>query len=401
MTLVFYILLQLSNTLVRLCVSDLDTYCSNAQHQFWSMVSEAIHYKAQCPPSKPTKGTSMGCSLIAKLESYLQLRSTFRDFLFQVRDTLLIQHINFSHLSSSKKVSLGSTASGSKKSSTSAAKTNSVETGASLGGHLLGVPLQNTDKIMTGMDNFASLVSNVLELVSTLGQFTRINLEQRIRGLPRFSGLWKLEFLEGLEEQEEDEDSLTQSFNQSDGVSLRAGTVPGDGSVSDITLATPDYLDMLISKNLLLQQQQQLSGSGSRGGGGEVRRSVLHSEALSTLKEESWVGSVQSNEEEHKPQGLLQEPKTLTREAHHTTEQSGPLGIQLICTAKAFLHVVTLADHDNHKTYVVTCNACCKSIVFVLYFTCHHFSTIRTLCTAKGMDACSIKNEYYPIDYIF
>lgn len=300
----FFFFFQLSNSLVRLCVSDLDTYCSNAQHQFWSMVSEAIQYTAQSPPSKPGMGTSVGCGFITKLELYLQLRANFRDFLSQVRDALLTQHVNFSHLSSNKK---GSITSGTRKHSNPVVKAVSLELGASAGGHLLGVPLQNTEKIMSGIDSFASLVSNVLELVSTLGQFTRINLEQRIKGLPRFTGLWKLECLTGLEGEgeEEEEDSLGQSFNQSDGVSLRTATVPGDGSVSDITLATPDYLDMLISRNVLLQQQSAGAGGKAGDGGDATRRSVLHSGALSTLKEESWVGSVQSEEEaaEQKPQG--------------------------------------------------------------------------------------------------
>lgn len=305
----FYFLLQLSSTLVRLCMSDLETFCTNTQHQFWSVISEAIHFKAQCPPSKPTKGASVGSNFISKLESYLQLRTTFKDFLAQVRDVFLTQqHVNFSHLSSSKKTSLGSTAAtapGTKKSVNS----SKTESGVSLSSHPLGMPLHNTEKIMSGIDRFTLQVSNMLELVSTLGQFTRINLEQRIKGLPRFAGLWKLE---GLEAQGQEEDSLGQSFNQSDGMSLRTGTVPGDGSVSDITLATPDYLDMLISRNLVLQQQQQqqvavaaAAGCVCGGSGRETRRSVLHSGGLSTLKEESWIASVQSEEEtEQKPQGL-------------------------------------------------------------------------------------------------
>lgn len=308
LALISLFLLQMSNSLVRLCLSDLEIFCSNSQHPFWSMVSEAIQFKAQCLPSKPTKGTFTGSNFISKLESYLQLRTTFKEFLFQVRDTFLSQqHVNFSHLSSSKKASLGSTTtatSGTKKSVNSTTRT---EPGVSLSCHPLGMPLHNTEKIMSGIDGFTLQVSNMLELVSTLGQFTRINLEQRIKGLPRFAGLWKLE---GLETQEQAEDSLGQSFNQSDGVSLRTGTVPGDGSVSDITLATPDYLDMLISRNLMLQQQQQQSvaaAGGYGGSGGETRRSgMLHSGGLSTLKEESWVASVQSEEEtEQKLQGLL------------------------------------------------------------------------------------------------
>jgi hypothetical protein len=263
------------------------------------MVSEAINYKAS---AKSTKETSLGCGFISKLESYLQLRKNFRDFLSQVRDTLLMQHVNFSHLSSSKRAPLGSNISGNRKSSTSGTKTNSADMGASVDGQFSGASLQNTVKIMLGMDNFASLVSNVLELISTLGQFTRISLEQRINGLPRFAGLWKLEFLEGLGDQEQEQDSLGQSFNQSDGVSLRTGTVPGDGSTSDITMATPDYLDMLISKNVVLQRQQS---AGMRGDGGDTRRSMLHSVALSTLKEER----SQLDSGEQKPQGLLPEHK--------------------------------------------------------------------------------------------
>ena len=49
--------------------------------------------------------------------------------------------------------------------------------------------------------------------------------------------------------------------------------------MSDITLATPDYLDILISKNTALQHQLASGRSGR-----------LHSGALSTLKEESCSG---------------------------------------------------------------------------------------------------------------
>lgn len=278
------------------------------------MVSEAIQFRAQ-PPTKLIKGTTRGEKFILKLESYQQLSATFKSFLSQVRDTFYVQHVNFSHSPGGKKHSLGST-SGTKKTNIPAKFSSADESSRPmLSSYPSGIPLQNSDKIMSGMNDFISRVSNILELVSTLGQFTRLNLEQRINGLPRFSGLWTLEFFEGSEGKE-GSDSLGQSFNQSEGVSMRAGTVPGDGSVSDITLATPDYLDMLISKNAALLQQQHLQvvGGGGMGleGEGGGGRSGLHSGALSTLKEESWVGSAQSEGEEetdHKPQGTYMPAK--------------------------------------------------------------------------------------------
>lgn len=160
---------------------------------------------------------------------------------------------------------------------------------------------------MSGMNEFVSRVSNVLDVVSTLGQFERLNLEHTVKGLPRFAGLWTLESFEG-KEGEDKEECLSQSFTQSEGISIRTGMVPGNGSVSDITLATPDYLEMLTSKNASLQHQQQLVASPGGGGGGGGGRSEIQSGALSTLKEESWVESVQGEEErDHKQQGSFNE----------------------------------------------------------------------------------------------
>ncbi len=282
-------------------MSDLESYCSSIQGQFWALVSEAINFKAQETTAKPTKGTKMGSDFISKLESYLKLSVSFKEFLSQVKEAFLVQHVNFS--SFGKKNSLTSA----KKASAAGKSSSADEANATLCNHL-GVSLQNTEKIMAGMNDFTSRVSNLLEMVCTLGQFTRLNLEQRIKGLPRFAGLWTLEFLEGSEDDKEEADSLGQSFNQSERVSMRTGTVPGDGSVSDITLATPDYLDMLISKNILYQQQQQQQqlqlAEMERGG-------TLHSGPLSTLKEESFVESQPGNEEgvqeeaENKAQGII------------------------------------------------------------------------------------------------
>jgi hypothetical protein len=283
----------------------MERYCSNGQHyQFWGMVSDAVQYLTQSQTSaKLTDSTSMGQHFITKLESYLELSLAFKEFLLQVRDIFITQHINFSHLSSSKKVSMGSnTTSGTKKSSIAG---HSTESGEALGSHLSGVALHNISKIMEGMDNFTLRVTRMLEIISTLGQFMRIILEQRIRGLPRFAGLWRVDGF--YEEKEQEEDSLGQSFNQSDGVSLRTGTVPGDGSVSDITLATPDYLEMLVSKNIMQQQQQQ-PVEGGNGSVAEAGRTTLHSEALSALKEESWVASEQSADDTT-PQKLQGLPK--------------------------------------------------------------------------------------------
>ena len=274
------------------------------------MASDAVQHSTQSQTSaKLTDSTSMGQNFILKLESYLELSLAFKEFLLQVRDIFITQHINFSHLSSSKKVSMGSnTTSGTKKSST--AGHSITESGEALGSHLSGVALHNVSKIMEGMDNFTQRVTRMLEIISTLGQFMRIILEQRIKGLPRFAGLWRVEGF--YEEKEQEEDSLGHSFNQSDGVSFRTGTVPGDGSVSDITLATPDYLEMLVSKNM--QQQQQQPMEGGNGGVPEAGRTTLHSQALSALKEESWVASEQSADgtTPQKLQGLHQKSSTNT-----------------------------------------------------------------------------------------
>lgn len=270
------------------------------------MVSEAIQFKVQ---SSLSKHSVVGCDFIAKLESYLQLSAMFRDFLSQVRDTFQTQHVNFSHLSSSKKVPSSSSTTGTKKTAVSTKNNSAVEANANATPTrypLEGVALQNTDKIMLGMNSFTLQVSNLLEMVSTLGQFTRLNFEQKLKGLPRFSRLWTLEVF--LDSEGEMDESLGQSFNLSDGVSLRAGTVPGDGSISEVTLATPDYLDQLISRTILLQQQQQHQQQQQQLQQQHVAENdggALHSGGLSMLRKESTATSEPDEQEvEQKAQGV-------------------------------------------------------------------------------------------------
>ncbi len=165
-----------------------------------------------------------------------------------------------------------------------------------------GISLQNTDKITSGMTSFTLRVSNILEMISALGQYTRLDLEQKMRGLPRFAGLWVLELLTDGNS-EGGENSLDQSFNRSEGMPTKGEAVPGDGTestASNVTLETPDYLDMLAGKSEKQQQQQQQQQElVETEPVGELR-----SGGLSTLKEESWVESVHSEEQDYKA-GLL------------------------------------------------------------------------------------------------
>lgn len=288
--------IQLSNSLVQLCVSDLDSYCSHSHDRFWSLVSEAVRHKAHPPPAKPAKDTAAGKTLLSKLESYLHLSTTFKSFLAQLRETFLSQQVNFSLAPVSKKVSSGSM----RKVNASTRSTSTDESAHGvLTQHTSGISLQSGERIMSGMSGFTAQVSHLLELVSTLAEYTRLNLEHRLNGLPRFTGLWTLQVFEDSEE--ERSESLGQSFNQSEGMSLKAGTVMGrdGGSVSDVTLATPDYLDMLVSRNVALQQQGVGPGGGA-GGRGEG----LHSGALSVLKEESCDG--EEEEKSGTQEGMLE-----------------------------------------------------------------------------------------------
>ena len=253
-------------------------------------MSEAIQFKAKCLTTT-SESKSRGYYFIAQLESFLQLNVAFKDFLSQLRDFFQVHHVNFSHsasLSHFKKVSV---------SSTKKAKSNAAEESSAVSNRCQsGISLHNIDKILLGMMEFTTHVSNILEVISTLSQFTRLNLEQKLKGLPRFAGLWLLKFLEESDDKDEEEESIGEKFYQSEVASIQIGTLANDGtgSASDITLATPDYLDMLIGKTTVYQKQPMAGMMNS-----------LHSEALIFTEENLVEVTMETEEEADHTEGSL------------------------------------------------------------------------------------------------
>lgn len=271
-------------------MSNLDSYCctsADSPQGSWALLFKAIQFKAKSPTSDSDKDPPPRENvLISKLESFLLLSIAFKDFLIQLKDSLQTQHVSFSHSQSKRGSATPST--NPKKSSLPIKNEESLSAI-----NPSGIPLHNADVIMSGMTDFISRVSKILEVISTLGQFTQLISEKKIGGLPRFAGLWQLELPDGKDDERNECDFMSQSFNYSDMGSVKAGTtlIDGMGSTSDITLATPDYLDMLMGKNVQSQQHGQQEEEEEHLEA-PTALSGFHSRGLSILKEEdSFVGS--------------------------------------------------------------------------------------------------------------
>ena len=142
-----------------------------------------------------------------------------------------------------------------------------------------GISLHNMDMIMSDFNAFSARVLKILDVISTLSQFRQLNICGKLEGLPRIASLWTLP-LEAEMGRDEESSFLDSGHSwggvgqEGEGNSLK-GKGEGAGSVSDITMTTPDYLQQLVSQSV----RQQGEGGLSYGG------------PLPSLKEESTAGS--------------------------------------------------------------------------------------------------------------
>ena len=258
--------MQICNSVVKVCRNSLELYTTddfNHQDQFWIMVSEAIHFEAE-HSSETTDNKNH--PLVAKLNSFLQLGSTLKELLYHIRDVLLPQMYTNLTGTNTHASSLGRNASIHSTSSSTVAKklsthkrhqsllsNSSASDSNNVPSTLLGIPLQNVDRITSQMNDFGGRVLRVLEIVSTLAQFEQMNVERKLESLPRISGLWNLNIPQ--DEDGEGESSSRNEGSRKDSYEMlpelqqdKVDAKSGIGSSSDITLATPDFLEQLMSK---------------------------------------------------------------------------------------------------------------------------------------------------------
>ena len=72
----------------------------------------------------------------------------------------------------------------------------------------------SNDHLSTSMDEFTSCVSKLLEVISTLAQFSKLINEKKLRGLPRFAELWNLKLRYECEGKADGDASMDQSFKK-------------------------------------------------------------------------------------------------------------------------------------------------------------------------------------------
>ena len=149
----------------------------------------------------------------------------------------------------------------------------------------VGGAVLNVDQVTNELGDFSTRVSNVLDIITTLSQFGQLSLHGKLEGLPRVGGIWELSVMT-------DEQYSTGSASEGRSVATSKRESPNllattgaedeskskDGSESDITLDTPDFLEQMIMKQK----------ASSQHAGGHTSR------PLSALKEESVVGSLKS-----------------------------------------------------------------------------------------------------------
>ena len=282
------ILTQISNSLIKLCTTNLEAYTSRQDKdpdKFWASLSEAVLSKMHRPLST-SKETDH--KLITLLDSCLELAATFKEFVQQLKDNFLQQaHLAYpvgggGGLRRTSNTSTVSSINNTRNSMQRSQLRQISESGSSsvktLSGTPVGVSLGDVDQITSELGDFSLRVSKVLDVISTLAQFRQLNLHGKLEGLPRVAGLWELS-LPGGEDYSETETqgrSIATSKRESPEILITGANGESrskGGSESDITLTTPDFLEQMITKH------DKLPGD-------------LTSEyALSTLKEESVVSS--------------------------------------------------------------------------------------------------------------
>ena len=273
-----------------MCIGNLDSYATKQgkdQDQFWTLLSEAVLSEMHKPPSPLASAQAKDHKLISMLNSCLELCTTFKEFVQHLRDIFLLPG-PYTTTTGGTSVHRGSNAStGSNRNSLQKGQlsTRNLISGPNSASKPLSTPaviaLSDIDQITHDLRDFSARVSKVLDIISTLAQFRQLNMHRKLEGLPRVAGLWELSLPESYEEQSESISqarSIATSKRTSPDVQITGAEDEAKSKVgsdeSDITLATPDLLEQLM-------KQKTVAGS-------------LVSQPLSTLKEESTVGSVKS-----------------------------------------------------------------------------------------------------------
>ena len=248
-------------------------------------MSEAVEFKVRNDNTESTK-KSKGNMLLEKLQSYLELCEAFKSFVSQARSAYFTSNaanLAAPSLCLTKRMSVPSN----KRGSSSVLK---LANASSLSSSTPSETLSYTsDSVISGIVDFTSLISKVLEIIDTLTHYTKLLEEKSLRGLPRFAGLWNLHLpFQVSERGDENDASLNQSFNQSDAKGsylVPESTRTGVGSVSSSSLATTECFDMLGKENPYYPEQEV--------GGPKLSMQLPFPPPgqMSVLKEESWVYS--------------------------------------------------------------------------------------------------------------
>ena len=240
------------------------------------------------PPSSPSSAQAKDHKLLSILNSCLELSTTFRELVQQLRDTLLLPGPSNTTIAGGTSIHRGSnTSTGSNRNSIQRGQvsTRNLLSGASSANKSsstpAGIALSDIDQITCELMDFSVRVSKVLDIISTLAQFRQLNIHRKLEGLPRVADLWELSLPEGYEEQSENGlqvRSIDTSKRASPDIQITRPDHEAKSKVgsdeSDIILATPDFLEQLMKQKTVL---------GS-----------VVSQPLSTLKEESVVSSIKS-----------------------------------------------------------------------------------------------------------
>jgi len=222
--------------------------------QFWSIISEAIEFKVE-GDSTDNKKISRGSMLLAKLQSYLDLCEAFKSFVSQTRSAYFTSNaanLAAPSLSMTKRMSVPSNKRGFSNSALKLASLSSSSPSETLS--------YTSDNVISGIMEFISLVSKVLEIIDTLTHYMKLLEEKKLRGLPRFAGLWTLHLPFQISERAEENDiSLNQSYQSDAKVSYLApeSMKTGAGSESSSSLATVECLDMLGNENPYFPEQEE------------------------------------------------------------------------------------------------------------------------------------------------
>ena len=280
-------------------MANLESYATRQYKEndkLWSMLSEAVLAEIQKPQSTSQTQTRQH-KLIVILNSCLELSTAFKEFVQQLKEAFLQQgHLPFAagglpmHRSSNAST-VSSTVNNNRNSIPRDVLRKISESGSSsktLSSTQVGISLGDIEQITNELGDFSTRVAKVLDIISTLSQFRRLNMYGKLEGLPRIASLWDL-IVSRIGDDEECSSggaisqgrSVATSKRESLDVQITVAESEGvskSGSESDITFATPDLLEQLAMRQRDVPQL-------AKG---------LTSYPLCSLKEESRVSSLKS-----------------------------------------------------------------------------------------------------------